>query len=99
MQNKIFEPVNFEIRKRKVSSNKGGNDGGNTMEARVAKLESDVENIKTNITDIKSDVREIRNDIKDIKSESKSDLIKIFGVIGTAVATLAGLMAKGFGWL
>ncbi|MBQ0399257.1 hypothetical protein J7S99_16840 [Providencia rettgeri] len=62
------------------------------MEARVAKLESDVEYIKR-------DISEIKDDIKDIKKDAKSDFRMLFGAIIAVALGLAGLMAKGFGWL
>ncbi|AND15101.1 TPA: hypothetical protein OL861_001376 [Proteus mirabilis] len=62
------------------------------MELRVAKLESDVEYIKR-------DISEIKDDIKDIKKDAKSDFRMLFGAIIAVALGLAGLMAKGFGWL
>lgn len=68
------------------------NGGGGDMEARVAKLESDVEYIKRDISEIKSD-------IKDIKTDAKTDFRILFGAIISVALGLAGLMAKGFGWI
>lgn len=62
------------------------------MEARVAKLESDVSHIQRDITDIKSDIKEIRN-------HQRSDFRVLFGALITVALGLAALMAKGFGWL
>lgn len=70
----------------------GGSGGGGDMELRVAKLESDVEYIKR-------DISEIKDDIKDIKKDAKSDFRMLFGAIIAVALGLAGLMAKGFGWL
>ncbi|EOD7312979.1 MULTISPECIES: hypothetical protein [Proteus] len=70
----------------------GGDGGGGDMELRVAKLESDVEYIKR-------DISEIKDDIKDIKKDAKSDFRMLFGAIIAVALGLAGLMAKGFGWL
>lgn len=39
----------------------GPGDGGDGMEARIAKLESDVGHIQNDIGDIKTDIRELRN--------------------------------------
>lgn len=66
------------------------NDGG--MEARVAKLETNVENIVEVLRDLRQDTREIRN-------HQERDFRILFGVIITTTIGLAGLMAKGFGWL
>ncbi|MGP3156886.1 hypothetical protein [Serratia marcescens] len=42
-------------------SHGGGNGGGNDMlEARVAKLEADVENIKVNLAEARSDIRDLK---------------------------------------
>ncbi len=62
------------------------------MEARVAKLESDMEYVKRDISDVKYDVREIRRDMR-------SDFRILFGAIIATALGLASLMAKGFGWL
>ncbi len=45
-----------------------GGSGGDDMEARVARLESDVSNIRENVADIKADFRELRGDIKKLNS-------------------------------
>lgn len=69
-----------------------GNGGGGNMEARVAKLESDAEYIKR-------DIHEIKERLKDIRSDAKTDFRMLFGAIIAVALGLAGLMAKGFGWL
>lgn len=66
--------------------------GGNSMEARVARLESHVEHIDTTLSDIKQDIR-------DIKKDAKSDFRILFGALIAVALGLAGLMAKGFHWL
>ncbi|PPE57085.1 hypothetical protein [Pectobacterium brasiliense] len=71
---------------------KSGDGGGNMLEARVAKLESDVDNIKTMVKDIKDDVREIKRD-------ARGDFRLLFGALIAVALGLAGIMAKGFGWL
>ena len=74
-------------------------EGGN-MEARIAKLEASVSHIETAIMDIKADIRDIRNiDIRDIRNQMKIDFRVLFGSIIFIALGLAGLMAKGFGWL
>jgi hypothetical protein len=62
------------------------------MEARIAKLESDVEYIKRDIAEIKTDVKETRKDLK-------VDFRLLFGALIVAALGLAGLMAKGFHWI
>lgn len=68
-----------------------GNGGGGDMQARVAKLESDVEHIKNSLKEIKDDVREIKRD-------ARNDFRLLFGATITVSLGLAGLMAKGFHW-
>lgn len=75
-----------------LENSSSGSGGGNRTEARVAKLESDVENIKTNISDIKVDIRGLRDKM------DKHFLVTWTGLIGAALG-LAWLMAKGFKWL
>lgn len=70
----------------------GGNGGGDDMQGRVAKLESDVEHIKNALKDIKDDIREIKRD-------ARSDFRLLFGALITVALGLAALMAKGFHWL
>ncbi|WP_228726158.1 hypothetical protein [Klebsiella pneumoniae] len=46
-----------------TSFNGGNGGGGNVIEARVAKLESDVENIKTNLAEARADIRDLRTSL------------------------------------
>lgn len=46
-----------------------GGGGGSKMEARVAKLESDVEHIASYTTDIKMNLRKTSSDVSDLKTE------------------------------
>ena len=62
------------------------------MEARIAKVESAVEYIQRDILDIKQELRSMRK-------EMSTDFRILFGAIITLAIGLAGLMAKGFGWL
>lgn len=68
----------------------GGDDGG--MEARVAKLEVAIEYVQRDIAEMKVDVRGLRDDMR-------SDFRILFGAVIAVAIGLAGLMAKGFGWL
>lgn len=89
---------------------KSGNGGGNDLEARIAKLESDVSYIQRDIVNIREELRDFRSEtgieFKNVRSELKElrdlhhkDFRIIFGAIITVTLGLAGLMAKGFGWL
>lgn len=59
----------------------GGNNGGDGLETRVARLESDVSYIKRDIQEIKTDIREIRQD----HTNQFRWLIGIFIVFGLAL--------------
>jgi len=72
------------------SSDGGGTSSG--MEARVAKLEADAAHTLETLRDMKGDLRELRTDLK-------SDFRILFGSLITVALGLAGLMAKGFGWM
>ncbi|HDW8052597.1 TPA: hypothetical protein ACVU0F_004331 [Yersinia enterocolitica] len=62
------------------------------IDTRVAKLESDSEHIKVTLKDIKDDVREIKRD-------ARGDFRMLFGALIAVAIGLAGVMAKGFGWI
>ncbi|HGH4714084.1 TPA: hemolysin XhlA [Enterobacter roggenkampii] len=49
-----------------------GNGGGDDMQSRVARLESDVEYIKRDITEIKSDIKSIDSRLSEIENGVKS---------------------------
>jgi hypothetical protein len=69
-------------------SKNGQGGGGNGMEPRVAKLESDVDYIKRDIGEIKADVKDIKSDITDIKLSQAS----LFGKILLAMLTCTGII-------
>ena len=73
--------------------------GGDGMEARIAKLESDVGHIKSDILEIKTDIRASRtslDSVKDSISGAKTWALLLYIALA---ASLLGVMAKGFGWL
>jgi hypothetical protein len=72
--------------------NGGGNGTSGGMEARIARLESDVEYIKRDISELKIDVR--ANFLWTI-----SGFVGLFLLLGAGELGLAGLIARGFGWL
>lgn len=56
----------------------GGNGGGgNMLEARVAKLEADVENIKVNLSEARMDIRELTKNSASIKTDISTALQKL----------------------
>jgi len=77
-------------------------DGGEPpsgMEARIAKLESDVGHINETMAGIRSDLRDFANDtnenFREVRKRQHRDFVWLLSVI----AGLGLLMAKGFGWL
>ena len=109
-----FPTTPIERRNRRKTDNPTGGDGGNGMEARLARVESDVEYIKRDVGEIKDDVKELKketkadfkearketkDDFKDVTKEIKDDFRITFGALILVAVSLAGMMAKGFGWL
>jgi hypothetical protein len=73
-------------------SGRGGEPPSKDMEARVAKLEAVAESADRRLSNIETDVREIR-------TNQRSDFLITWAGIIAAALGLAGLLAKGFGWL
>jgi hypothetical protein len=69
-----------------------GSDDGSRLEARIGRLEADVGHIQR-------DVREIKDDLKEIRGDARVDFRLLFGALIAVAIGLAGLMARGFGWL
>lgn len=70
---------------------KGGREKENS-EPRIAKLEATTEFIQREISDIKTDIKGIRTDMR-------QDFRILFGAIIAVALSLAGIIAKCFGWL
>ena|SRR5690606_18877563 len=71
-----------------------GDNGG--MESRIARLETTVEYIQRDIVEMKGHINALRTDVSGIRT---TDFRLTFGAIITVALGLAGLMAKGFGWI
>ncbi|KLQ28310.1 hypothetical protein ABR33_19215 [Enterobacter bugandensis] len=69
------------------------------MDGRVARIESDISYIKRDIQDIKGDIKDVRSDIKDIRTDMRTDFRITFGALIAVALGLAGIMARGFGWM
>ncbi len=73
-------------------ANVGGNDGGNNLEARVAKLESDVEHIKGYVAEIRADMKDVKSDVVDLKLSIASQTTKLmltaFSMTGLIIAAI-----------
>ena len=65
---------------------------GKKLEAKIARLESEVEYIK-------NEVGEITSDIKDLQIDSRTYFRIVWGGLIVLGVCLAGLMAKGFAWI
>ncbi|HFG4793923.1 TPA: hypothetical protein ACIVHZ_005000 [Salmonella enterica subsp. enterica serovar Thompson] len=66
----ISRTIGHQLADDAYSTHGGGNGGGGAMlEARVAKLEADVENIKTNLAEARSDIRELNKNYASIKTD------------------------------
>ncbi|AID90857.1 hypothetical protein KONIH1_17765 [Klebsiella oxytoca KONIH1] len=65
----------------------------------MGRMESDISYIKRDISDVKDDIKDVRNDIKDIRKDMKGDFRLTFGALIAVALGLAGLMARGFGWI
>lgn len=62
------------------------------MEPRLAKLESHFEYIRHDLDSVATDVKAIRKDMQE-------DFRMLFGALVVVALGIAGVMAKGFGWL
>jgi hypothetical protein len=69
------------------------------VEARVARLEASVEHIEQDIAEIKNDARSMRLAIDHLRDRVDADFRITWAGIMASGLGLAGLMAKGFGWL
>lgn len=70
--------------------------GGDDMEKRIIRLESDIEHIKAVLEKIQSDVKDLKHDTR---AEFLFLIRIIIGVSLGISAGLAGIIAKVFGWI
>jgi hypothetical protein len=69
------------------------------MEVRVARLETSVSHIERDIAEMKIDARSMRQSIDQLRDRMEADFRITWAGIMALGLGLAGLMAKGFGWL
>jgi hypothetical protein len=73
------------------------------MEARIARLESDVGHLRTDVADIKIDLRSLRDKVDALGAQlnAKIDSAKVWALLlyVALAAAMLGTMARGFGWL
>lgn len=80
--------INTSISEEHDGTYGGGNGGGSDMQARVAKLESDVEYIKRDINDVKSDIKSIDSRLAEIE--------KAIGSAKTTIKASAAVVSVTF---
>lgn len=68
----ISRPIGHYSTDDAYSRHGGGNGGGNMLEARVAKLESDVEYIKRDLAEVKSDIKSVDSRLSGIETSISS---------------------------
>ena len=76
-----------------------GNWAVDCMEERLTTIEVDVAVLKTDSGYIRRDVAELRTGIQGFRVHQERDFRLLFGGLIFVALSLAGLMAKGFGWL
>ena len=73
------------------------------LDSRVARLEVGVDYLQREMRDVKSEMRdmkrELRGDIVALSDKQEKDFRLLFAMNAATTLGLAGLMAKGFGWL
>ena len=69
--------------------------GGSDMEARVARLESDVEYIRRDVSELKIDVRDLKNDMIKVKIDVAvlTERVAHLPTKGYLIATASGIIA------
>lgn len=81
-------------------------DGFRKAEERLVKVESDVAGIRvdvavltTGVSHLQGNVTDLRKDVSELRGHQERDFRVLFGALIFVALSLAGLMAKGFGWL
>ena len=81
-----------------------------SMEARMARVESDVAHLRTDVADIRIDVRSLRDKIDALGAQLNAKIDGLKASLAAAkvwalllyvalAAAMLGTMARGFGWL
>ena len=88
-------------RARSAAELKNGSGDGTLppMEARLAKVESDVDHIRETLNDIKTEIREMRKDQRADFRWLIAGIVGSFFLLGTGELGLLTLMAHEFHWL
>ncbi len=75
----------------KVVKRNGDGGGGDSLEARVARLESDIKHIQQDATEIKQDIKSISSDIVTMKidvAQTKTSITWVHWVQGVILAAI-----------
>jgi hypothetical protein len=72
---------------------------GDGMEARIARLESDVAHIRTDTVDMKTDIRTLTSKIDEVKDSIASAKVWALVLYIALAGGLFGTIVRGFGWL
>lgn len=69
------------------------------MQARVTRLETIAEHVERDLTDMRQTLRRHEDKLDGLRDHAERDFRLLFGALIAVALGLAGLMAKGFGWL
>ncbi|WP_426762356.1 hypothetical protein ACP6EW_20765 [Hafnia paralvei] len=91
--------TNFSVGNFIQESVKRNNQMNHDNDGCMGRMESDISYIKRDITDIRGELKDFKVEFKEIRKDMRGDFRLLFGAIITVTIGLAGIMAKGFGWL
>lgn len=69
------------------------------MEARIARLESDMAHVRSDVAEIKTDLRSLRDRIDRLVESLATAKIWALALYIALAGGLFGTLARGFGWL
>jgi hypothetical protein len=69
------------------------------MEARIARLESDMAHVRSDVAELKTDLRSLRDRIERLVESLASAQIWALVLYIALAGGLFGTLARGFGWL
>jgi hypothetical protein len=80
---------------------KGGDEppGGDVLEARVAKLETDLEYVKRDVSELRTDMRDVRDRLTRIEEQvsalpSKAFVFSVYGVVAALIVAVTLFQAQ-----
>ncbi|MRG66463.1 hypothetical protein GH789_14395 [Rhizobium pusense] len=80
-----------EAAKREADLRGGGNGGNNGgMEARLAKLEADMEYVKRDVSELRTDMRDVRDRAVKIEERmaTKTFVFSVYGIVSALIAAI-----------